>query len=65
MGDGRALALERHLDADVLVAVEGEQMVDDGEVARRLARRGASRSRSSMAREVVEHPVGPARLVLR
>ena len=43
------VALERHLHPDVLVALEGEQVIDDGEIAGRLALRGCARTRSSMA----------------
>ena len=46
---GRVLALQRDLDPHVVVALEREQVVDDGEVARRAGRARCARSRSSMA----------------
>ena len=45
VGSDERRAGERDLEADVLVAIEREQVVDDGEVARRLASRCAARAR--------------------
>jgi len=53
--DRGGVAFERHLDPDVRIAVEREEMIDDREVALRRPRGRALRARRS--REVVEHPV--------
>src|SRR5262249_33295318 len=65
-GDGvqrRALVRERHLDPHVLVALEGEQVIDDREVARGLVAAGGADALVN-GREIVEEAIGPLRLCL-
>ena len=63
-GRRRPVARERQFDADVLVSVEGKQVIDHREVGRRLPL--AVRAASLVDRgEVVEHRIGAARCGLQ
>ena len=56
-GQGKVLTVKGDLDADVLVPVKGEQMVNDGEVRCRLVL--TVRACPFVDdREIIEHPVG-------
>src|SRR6185503_7892375 len=48
--------LERSLDPDICVAIKGQQVIDDGEVARRRILRMSPHALIN-GREVVEHPI--------
>src|ERR671915_329533 len=64
IGDGRQrgrVPRERHLEADVLIVREGQQLVDDGKIALRLPLAMAADSLVDGG-EVIEHRIGPRHL---
>ena len=62
-GEGEAVLLERDFDPDIVVALEGEQVVDDGKVAVRLSLPMAAGPLVDGG-EVVQHSVRPLDLFL-
>jgi hypothetical protein len=62
--EGGMLACEGDFESNVPVALERQEVIDDGEIARRLAFPMGAHALVNR-REVVQHPVGLGNLVLQ